>query len=68
MKIPKHLLHSVAIGLTVGLVPSCSLHDMELDPDDCTDSCEESCEGECKNSEVGGQYPDPMNCPACGMG
>ncbi|PPK86586.1 hypothetical protein CLV84_3521 [Neolewinella xylanilytica] len=70
MQLNKLLLQSIALGLTVGLAPSCSEETkMELDPDDCVEGCTDNCVGECVNATPEAYWPDyGDSCPACGMG
>ncbi len=61
MKIPKILLKTMVIGLTLSTTTSCNLfEDVELnhDPEVQAEQTEEKCE------ENGHTY----DCPACGMG
>ena len=69
MKLDKDLLKSIALGVTLCAVTSCSEEEkMALDPDDCVPGCEKKCVGECINKAADSYTPDYGYCPGCGMG
>lgn len=63
MKLSKTLLQAIAVGVTVGVISSCSL------PKESSDihlkTCSESCDIDHAKE---GNNPPPEYCPACGMG
>lgn len=72
MELSRNLLRSVAVGIGLGLTAaSCSILEVENEPNFCTDECSQECDGkECQKAAEEGQtpLPDDYLCLACGMG
>jgi len=64
MHLSKTLLQSIALGITVSAVSSCSLH--EIAENEHTQFCDENCAVVHANAEE--TQHNWENCPACGMG